>query len=151
METVKEIINDLKDLVSIVNDGKEGYQSAAEATESAELKTVFMKYAAQRDMYATELKAHILAHGGQSENESGGIVGAFHRTWLNIRQALSSKEDAAILDSIVTGEEAAIDKYEEYIADYTDHADHITLLTNQCDGIREALAAIRALRSTINS
>lgn len=145
METNNEIISDLKDVLSIVNDGKEGYESASEATDSIELKGVFLKYAAQRTAYAAELKAHILTHGAEAENESGGVLGALHRTWIDIKQALSSKEDAAILDAVVTGEKVAIEKYDKYIADYVDHADHIELLKTQRAGVQEALTEIEGL------
>ncbi|TDO24775.1 ferritin-like domain-containing protein [Pedobacter duraquae] len=145
MESNNEIISDLKDLLSIVNDGKEGYESASEATEKIELKGVFLKYSAQRALYASDLKAHIATHGGDAENESGGILGALHRTWIDIKQALSSKEDKAILEAIVTGETAAIEKYDKYIADYVDHADHLDLLRKQREGIQEALTEIQSL------
>lgn len=142
METNNEIINDLKGLVNIVNDGKEGYESAAEATDSIELQGLFLKYSAQRAGYAMELKDHIATHGGDSENESGGILGALHRTWIDIKQALSSKEDVAILSAIETGEKAAIEKYDQVLEDYQSHADHIELLQRQRTGIREALKEI---------
>ncbi|WP_158799700.1 PA2169 family four-helix-bundle protein [Pedobacter sp. L105] len=147
MESNKEIISDLKDLLAILNDGKEGYESASKGTDTLELQGVFLKYEAQRAGYAEELRAHIATHGAEATNESGSVLGALHRTWLDIRQALSSKEDAAILDAIVTGEQAALDKYNHYIADYIDHADHIELLRKQRDGILDAMKEIERLRS----
>lgn len=145
MENNTQIITDLHGLVAIVNDGKEGYQSASEATEKIELQGVFLKYAAQRAAYAEELKSHILIHGGESENESGGILGALHRTWIDIKQALSSKEDVAILEAVVTGEQAALKKYDEVIADRQDHADHLPLLQRQRQGILDALKEAETL------
>jgi uncharacterized protein (TIGR02284 family) len=142
METNQEIIGDLKGLVNIVNDGKEGYASAYDATDSGELKELFLKYSAQRADYAMELKDHIAEHGGDSDNEEGGILGALHRTWIDIKQALSSKEDAAILGAIETGEKAAIEKYDKVLEDYASHADHIALLQRQRTGILEALREI---------
>ncbi|OKS89685.1 PA2169 family four-helix-bundle protein [Mucilaginibacter polytrichastri] len=52
METIKaaslkskaEVIDYIKGLLSVINDGKEGYQSAAEATENTELKALFSKF-----------------------------------------------------------------------------------------------------------
>ncbi|MET4138409.1 PA2169 family four-helix-bundle protein [Pedobacter sp. UYP1] len=142
MESNKEIISDLNGLVNIVNDGKEGYESASETTDSIELKGLFLKYAAQRAGYAMELKEHIAQHGGDSENEDGGILGSLHRTWIDIKQALSSKEDAAILGAIETGEKAAIEKFDKCLEDYASHADHIGLLQKQRTGILEALREI---------
>ena len=145
METNKEIISDLKELLSIVNDGKEGYESASETTDKIELKGVFLKYSAQRAGYAEELRAHIEEHGADAENESGGILGALHRTWIDLKESLSSKEDAAILEAIVTGEKAALEKYDKYITDYVDHADHIELLKRQRAGVEDALVEIEGL------
>lgn len=142
METNREIISDLKGLVNIVNDGKEGYASASEATDSGELKAVFLKYSVQRADFADELKQHIAVHGGDSENEQGGILGVLHRTWIDIKQALSSKEDAAILSAIETGEKAAIEKYDKVLENYASHLDHIVLLQRQRTGILEALREI---------
>ena len=146
MESNNEIISDLKGLVNIVNDGKEGYDSASEATDSIELKGVFLKYSAQRAGYAMELKAHIAQHGGDSDNESGGVLGALHRTWIDIKQALSSKEDVAILSAVETGEKVAIEKYDKCLQDYASHADHLSLLERQRNGIVEALKEIETLR-----
>ncbi|MCD0488709.1 PA2169 family four-helix-bundle protein [Pedobacter sp. MC2016-14] len=145
MESNKEVISDLKELLSIVNDGKEGYESAAEATDKIELQGVFLKYAAQRAAYADDLKSHIATHGAEADNESGGVLGVLHRTWIDIKQALSSKEDLAILEAVVTGEKAAIEKYDKYIADYVDHADHIELLKRQRLGVVDALSEIETL------
>lgn len=146
MEKNKEIISDLKGLVNIVNDGKEGYESASQTTESIELQGLFLKYSAQRSRYALELKAHIVQHGGESDNEEGGVLGMLHRTWIDIKQVLSSKEDIAILSAIETGEKVAIDKYDKILDDETLHADHIELLQRQRTGILEALKEVETYR-----
>ncbi len=147
MESNNEIISDLNSLVNILNDGKEGYESAAKTTSSLELKAIFAKNAIERALYATELKAHIKTHGGnEDDNESGGLLGAVHRGWIDLKQAITGNDDKAILDSIVTGEKAAIEKYDGFIADYTDHADHLALLKKQRDGIQEDLNQIESLK-----
>ena len=150
MENNNEIISDLKGLISIVNDGKEGYESASEATDNVELKAIFLKYAAERKAYELELKAHLASHGGESENSEGGILGAIHRTWIDIKEALSSKEDEAILGAIETGETAAVEKYDNILKDPRTHADHLDLLNRQRDGIQNALTEIKSLKSTAN-
>jgi len=143
MENNNEITNDLKGLINILNDGKEGYASASDTTESSELKGVFQTYAAQRSAFAEELKDHLAAHGAESDNESGGVLGALHRTWIDIKQALSSKEDSAILGAIETGEKAALEKFDAVLDHPETHADHIELLQRQRTAIREALSEIQ--------
>ena len=142
LKTKEEVISDLKELLSLVNDGKKGYQSASEATDNPELKALFSKFSGERIVYAAELNEHIAVHGGQADNEDGGVLGGLHRTWISIKQALSSKEDKAILTAVTEGERAAIAKYDEYIADYADHADHLKLLQEQREGISTALTEV---------
>lgn len=142
----KTVIEDLKGLVNIVNDGKEGYLSASDTTDSIELRDLFLRLSSQRVAYANELKNHIELHGGESENEEGGILGALHRTWIDIKQSFSNKEDEAILAAIETGEQAAIEKYDKVIADEETHADHLELLQKQRTGILEALKEVETYR-----
>jgi uncharacterized protein (TIGR02284 family) len=151
MENNKDVISDLKGLVNIVNDGKEGYESASEATDSIELKGLFLKYSAQRAGYAMELKDHIAQHGGESDNDSGGVLGVLHRTWIDIKQALSSKEDISILAAIETGEKAAIEQFDAVLDDPAAHADHVELLQRQRTGIREALTEIEMYRHRLEN
>ena len=146
MKNQKEIVSDLKGLISILNDGKIGYKEAVSNVESENLKSIFLELSNQRYAYAEELKAHILQHGGSSDNEEGGVLGVLHRAWLDIKDAFTSKDDAAILEAITTGEEAALDKYDETLKDYVDHADHYALLSKQREGIANALTQIRSLR-----
>ncbi|HMI04759.1 MAG TPA: PA2169 family four-helix-bundle protein [Pedobacter sp.] len=146
MENDSEIVSDLKGLINILNDGKEGYETASENTDSIELKGVFLKFSAQRAGYAMELKDHIAQHGGDSDNETGGLLGAIHRTWIEIKQALSIKEDVAILSAVETGENEALDKYDQLIVDPETHADHLNLLKTQRAGIADALREIQRLR-----
>ena len=146
MKNNENIVADLKDLLVLANDGKDGYQSAAEATDNPELKAIFSSYAGERIVYAAELKEHIATHDGLAENESGDILGTLHRAWLQVKQAFASKEDAAILGAITTGERAAIAKYNELMENYERHADHLPLLTGQRDGIIEALKKIETLQ-----
>lgn len=146
MKNNESIVTDLKDLLVLANDGKEGYQSAAEATDNPELKANFSSYAGERIVYAAELEEHIATHDGLAENESGDMLGTLHRAWLQVKQAFSSKEDAAILDAVATGERAAIAKYSELIENYERHADHLQLLTGQRNGIIEALKKIETLQ-----
>ena len=146
MEQIKEIISDLEGLIDILNDGIEGYNHASESTDSIELQGIFLKFAAQRTGYAGELKDHIASHGGDSQNETGGVMGALHRTWIDFKQAFTSKDDVAILGAIETGEQAAIEKYDQCIIDYPTHQDHLELLKKHRFGIAEALREIQDLK-----
>lgn len=145
MKNQEEIIEDLKGLISILNDGKIGYKEAITNIKSEELKSTFLEFSNQRAAFADELKSHILEHGGKSDNEEGGILGILHRTWLDIKEVFASNEDSAILAAIKTGEQAALDKYDEVLENYRDHADHYALISKQRQAIQVVLNKIDTL------
>ena len=150
MESIKQsslkekstVIAELKDLLKLVTNGKEVYQSAAEATKSPDLKTLFLRLSGERIVYAEELKEHIALHEGIPENEDSALSESIHRAWAAIKNAFISNDDKSMLIEITKGERALIEKYDILIADYPDHADHLKLLKEQKDGITAALSEI---------
>ncbi len=146
MKDQNEIVSDLKGLINILNDGKIGYKEAVSNVKSESLKSTFLEFSNQRYAFEEELKAHILQHGGSSDNDEGGVLGALHRAWLDIKDAFTSDDDSAILAAIATGEKAALDKYDEVLEDYKDHADHYAMLSKQREGIASALSRIESLK-----
>lgn len=142
LKSKEEVINDLQDLLVLVSDGKEGYHDAAEATDTPHLKGFLSQVSGERIVYAAELKEHIAQHGGTGGNDSGGIVGGLYCAWFKVKQVFSNNDDQAILRAITTGERAAIAKYEELIASFADHADHLQLLTEQKGGVVSALQKV---------
>ncbi len=146
MKNQNEIVSDLKGLINILNDGKVGFKEAMDNVEAENLKSTFLELSNQRYSYAEDLKEHILLHGGSSDNEEGGVLGALHRAWLDVKDAFTSNDDSAILESIITGEKAALAKYDEVLTDYRDHADHYAVLTKQREGIASSLNKIESLK-----
>ena len=146
LKTREEVVSDLENLLQLINDGREGYHHAAEKTENPALKATFLKISGERIVDAEELKEHIATHGGEADNQAGGVLGGLHRTWISITEAFTGNSDSALLDAIITGEKAAIAKYDEYIADYADHADHLELLKSQREGIQDALKQMEELK-----
>lgn len=145
MKSNAQIITDLKDLVQIVNDGKEGFKVAAEATNDQFLKDLFLQKITERNIYEDELKAHILRLGEIAENEKGGIIGILHRTWLEIKDALNARDDAAILAAVKIGEQAALVKYDYYLAESEEIEDYFSILLRQRAGILNTLKEVEEL------
>lgn len=139
MEKNTELIGDLKGLMNILNDGKEGYGVAGEATTNSELKALYLKYSVQRGGFAQELRDHIAEHGGKFENEqrAPGLS-----AWLDVKKAISGKDDPTILGTIETAEKDAIGHYDSVMKNIEIHKDHIVMLQRQRTGILDALGKV---------
>ena len=142
LKSKEEVINDLRHILELVNEGKESYRSASEATENFELKALFLKLSGERIVYAAELEEHILLHSKEVESGSDSIGTKLKRTWQSIKHTFNSHEDMKTLSVIAKSERAVVEEYNKCIADYADHADHLSLLTEQRDGILVAVAEL---------
>eukprot|EP01031_Cornospumella_fuschlensis_P016197 gene16197-19785_t len=112
---MKDTTSILNDLIETLKDGQAGFRAAAEDIESSDLKTLFSKYSLQRSKFAGELQA--LAHSlGEKEPPTGGSVGgAIHRGWIDIKAALMSKDEHAVLAECERGEDIAVAAYRKAI------------------------------------
>ncbi len=140
----KKLIAKLNHLISIANDGKYGYKTAAEDVEDVTLKQLFMQYSAEREIYAEELKSRV-ASFGSSPDDGGGPLGTLHRTWIDIKSTLTSKDREAILKACVTGEEAAVNAYREALDEEYIDSNVRQIITTQLSGVEAALNSIRSL------
>lgn len=145
MNTADNYIDGIKHLLHIANDGKEGFKTAAEDADSAELKAIFTTYSIQRSEFEMELKSILRQLGGESDNESGGPLGAMHRVWMDIKTAFTGNDNHAILDACITGEKAAIEAYDKVLADTSLTSEIRETLNSQRSDISESLRNIQTL------
>ncbi|WP_069659072.1 ferritin-like domain-containing protein [Arcticibacter eurypsychrophilus] len=139
-------IDNLMHLLSICNDGKQGYKTAAEDVDSTELKTLFSMYSIQRAEFEMQLKKAIHQLGGNPDNETGGSIGTLHRVWMDIKTTFTKNDDAAILEACVTGEKSALEAYDKGLTDLGLDAEIATALADQRTGIADCLKNIQILK-----
>lgn len=145
MENNKKIVDNLKNLLSIINDGKEGYKHAAENADSPELKALFTTYSIQRSEFEMQVKSLIRQFGGDADNQHGGPLGALHRTWIDIKTALTPNDNSAVLGAVLTGETTALKAYDEVLnEDYLTYDLRHELLAQRED-INECLKNVQNL------
>lgn len=144
--TFEKTVANLKHLLSICNDGKEGYKTAAENSDAAELKALFTTYSIQRAGYEMQLKTSIHQCHADPDNEAGGPLGALHRVWMDIKTALSSNDNKAILDACITGEQAALEAYDKALEDQELLPEVKQVLVEQREGIADCLKNIQSLQ-----
>jgi len=146
----KELVKHLNHLVTICNDGVYGYQNAAEDADSEALRAMFYEYSAQRRTAISQLNREITKLGGTTD-EGGGPLGAMHRAWMDLRAALSTKDNKAVLGACVTGEKAAINAYDNILSEDYLPVELRSILTEQRLDIHDALYQVETLHQTIES
>jgi uncharacterized protein (TIGR02284 family) len=105
-------ISVLNNLIETCKDGELGFKSAAEGLTSPPLKAMCLEYAGQRAQFARALQDEVRRLGGDPE-QSGSTSGSLHRGWLDIKAAVTGRNDHAIVAEAERGEDVAKSAYEK--------------------------------------
>lgn len=139
-------ISMLNELVETSKDGEKGFATAAEDAKNPELKEIFSKRSQDCARGAAELQDVIASHGGKPQ-EGGSVAGALHRGWVNLRAAVSTRDDLAILEECERGEDVAKAKYSKALEDESLSPDERSVVQRQYEGVVRNHDQIRDLRN----
>ncbi len=106
----EEVISKLNGLIETCKDGQNGYKDAAEGITRSDLKTVFYEYSQQRAEFTGVLQELVRGLGGDPE-DTGSLSAALHRGWMDIKSAVTGKNEEAILNECERGEDFAKEAY----------------------------------------
>jgi len=134
----------LNDLIETSKDGEQGFRAAAEDTKNTELKAVFLRRAGDCATAVSELQQVVTRLGGKPE-DSGTVAGAIHRGWVNLKAAVSSRTDLAILEECERGEDVAKASYTKALKE-TLPEDIRLIVQRQYEGVVSNHDQIRNLR-----
>jgi uncharacterized protein (TIGR02284 family) len=102
----------LRELTEFVNDGIEGYEKAAIETRNPEHAAFYRDLADQRRVFARELNELISRHGGKIKIQTT-IRGKIYRQWMEVQALLTNRDDKAILNASLYGEQWAQQAYND--------------------------------------
>jgi uncharacterized protein (TIGR02284 family) len=147
MAQQKEALSTINNLIETLKDGEKGFKEAADAVRDPQLKSLFQQYSQQRHRFATELQAQAQTLGESRPEKSSSAAGAMHRAWINLKSAVTSGNDKAILAECERGEDSAVHEYEEAIQDGLTGAAR-EIVARQFTEIKSAHDRVRNLRDT---
>lgn len=110
-----ETTTTLNTLIATLIDSVEGYQKSAGEVENSAYAAMFNARARERQQAITALQAAVASAGGNPEDD-GSAMGAVHRFFQSLREAVSTRDDAAIIAEIERGEDYLKEKFETALA-----------------------------------
>lgn len=139
-----DVVSALNDLIETCKDGEQGYKACAENASDSQLKIMFGEAAERCAEGADELRIQVQRLGGDPE-EHGSVAGVLHRGWANVKSAVTSKDDKAMLQEAERGEDAAVKSYREALqADLP--SDVRAIVERQFQGVEQNHNRVRDLR-----
>jgi uncharacterized protein (TIGR02284 family) len=146
MSQQKEIISTVNGLIETLKDGQQGFKEAAEAVKDSQLKSLFSEYSLQRAKFAGELQNEAVSLGEHDPEDSSSTAGAMHRAWINLKSAISSQDDHAILAECERGEDSAVSEYKKAMEEEDLSAPIRETISRQYTDVKSAHDRIKALR-----
>jgi uncharacterized protein (TIGR02284 family) len=140
------VVSVLNSLIKTSRDGEQGFRKAAEDTNDTSLKTLFSTRAQGCASAVTELEQLVAGLGGSPET-SGSVAGALHRGWLDVKSAVTGRDDLAILQECERGEDVAKSTYSKAVADTTLPPEIRAVVEKQYQGVLSNHDKIRDLRN----
>jgi uncharacterized protein (TIGR02284 family) len=140
----QELESVLHRLIETCRDAERGFRTAAEAVSDPALERLFVTYAQQRREFARELEDELHRLGGDPPR-GGSVLGALHRAVINLRAAVSGRDERAVIVETERSEGAARRSYEDALARASLPADVRTVIDRQARHVREAHDRLRDL------
>lgn len=129
-------------LIAIAEDSKVGYANAANDTDDATLKKIFLSLSAERERYMTELQNQLRVLVGKTAADDAP-AGEITRTWGSLKTALINGDGDRIIIACIVGEEIALEEYATILDNIKSDSALSKLLVKQRNGINSALNGIK--------
>ena len=109
-------IRTLNSLIATVIDSIDGYSESAKDAESGRFASMFNDRAAERREVLTRLQAEVGRLGGNPEDD-GTTAAAAHRGFVNLKSAVTGRDDKAVINEVERGEDHIKSKFEDALRD----------------------------------
>ena len=109
--STESTISTLNNLINTTLDSMKGFKDAAQDAESTQFSNMFADFARERSEVATALQTEVKRLGGNPEDDSSFLAAA-HRTFMDLKQAFTGKDDKAIIQEVERGEDYIKGKFE---------------------------------------
>jgi uncharacterized protein (TIGR02284 family) len=109
-------IRTLNGLIATTLDSADGYETSAADAGDSRFSSLFTARAAERRTVVQQLQAQVSQLGGNPEDDGTLLAGA-HRAFVNLKAAVTGRDDKAIVNEVERGEDHIKHKFEAALAD----------------------------------
>lgn len=140
----EKLVDNLQALLEKNYDAQKGFTKAMEDAKNPKLKSFLQQQAAQRSRFTNELTQE-LRNLNEEPKDSGSFTGDLHRTWIDIKSAVSGNEDEAVLEECIRGEKASWEEYENKLKQESFPSNVSSMLQKQASEIHTTLSKVKTL------
>lgn len=135
----------LNTLTATLNDSVNGYRDAADHAEGTQFQQLFRDNAAERERVAAELRAEVSRLGGEPDTD-GSLMGKTHQRFLDLKAAITGRDDKAIINEVERGEDYLKEKFEAALKDESLSAESRAVVERAYQSVRKGHDQISQLK-----
>lgn len=109
-------IRTLNSLIATTLDSVNGYTESAKDVDNPRYVSLFNDRAAERGRVIAGLQQAVRAMGGTPEDDGTALAGA-HRVFVDLKSAITGKDDKAIVAEVERGEDHILHKFQDALND----------------------------------
>jgi uncharacterized protein (TIGR02284 family) len=136
-------VGTLETLTTTLIDSINGYRDAAQNAEGTKFQEIFRRNADERSRIVEELRSEVRRLGGNAPDD-GSFLGATHQRFLDLKAAVTGRDDTAIINEVERGEDYLKEKFEAAL-----NAENVEPQTRSI--IERAYQSVRQGHDQINS
>ena len=107
----KDQITTLNTLTATLIDSVTGYEDAASNSDAGRFQQLFRERASERSSVVEDLRAEVRRLGGNPEDD-GSFLGKSHQRFLDLKAAITGRDEQAIINEVERGEDYLKEKFE---------------------------------------
>jgi uncharacterized protein (TIGR02284 family) len=106
----------LNELIETTIDSITGYEDSAQNVENERFREIFRQRADERQQVVEQLRSEVRRLGGDPE-DAGTFMGKTHQRFLDLKAAITGRDEKAIINEVERGEDYLKAKFEAALND----------------------------------
>jgi uncharacterized protein (TIGR02284 family) len=139
------VVDTLKEVGKIIRDSEEGYRHSANDIDDWQLRSMFLELARVRSEQGDEIDRLLQRFGGEAVPKGGSTSGTLHRTFVDLKAAITGNNRQAVVNEVVRGESYAESVFDRALrADLP--ADVRQVVQRQHNSVRDSRDRVRRMQ-----
>jgi len=138
-------ISTLNTLIATLIDSVTGYEDAASNSEAGRFAEIFRQRADERQRCVADLRSEVSRLGGNPEDD-GSLMGKTHQRFLDLKAAITGRDDQAIINEVERGEDYLKAKFETALKDGDLSSDTRAAVEHVFQSVREGHDQMSSLK-----
>jgi uncharacterized protein (TIGR02284 family) len=135
----------LETLTTTLIDSINGYREAAQHAEGSQFQELFRRMADDRSRVAEDLRSEIRRLGGNPPDD-GSFLGATHQRFLDLKAAVTGRDDQSIINEVERGEDYLKEKFETALNSQDLPVESRSVVERAYQSVREGHDRVRDLK-----